>query len=381
MNKIVISILVSILCISPAFSQQTKEVLFIGNSYTYGNNLPDLVKQIALSFGDTLIHDSSTPGGASFNVHSVNNQTLSKIAQQQWDYVVLQAQSQEPSFPPSQVASATYPYAAILVDSIVSHFPCTEPLFFMTWGRKYGDQQNCQFYPPLCTYSGMQQRLKESYLEMTIDNNASCAPVGMAWKASIAMDSTLNLYASDNSHPSIYGSYLSACVFYTSIFKKTSVGSSYYGGIDSLTAISLQTIATNTVLDSLPAWNIFNANFSFTQYNDSISCTNLSTNYESVVWDFGDGYFSFDENAVHKYNSPGNYTITLSALTNDGCLLDSIFSIVTVVSTTTAEEDNSATKKLIKITDVFGREVVPNSNQTLFYQFNDGTTEKKIVGE
>ena len=43
---------------------------------------------------------------------------------------------------------------------------------------------------------------------MTMDNNASCAPVGMAWKASIAMDSILNLYASDNSHPSIYWSYL-----------------------------------------------------------------------------------------------------------------------------------------------------------------------------
>lgn len=56
----------------------------------------------------------------------------------------------------------------------------------------------------------MQKRLKESYLKMTIDNNASCAPVGMAWIASIAMDTTLNLYASDHSHPSIYGSYLSA---------------------------------------------------------------------------------------------------------------------------------------------------------------------------
>ena len=382
MNKILTSILVGILCISPAFSQQTKEVLFVGNSYTYGNNLPDLVKQIALSFGDTLIHDSSTPGGATFNVHSTSAQTLSKINQQQWDYVVLQAQSQEPSFPPSQVANDTYPYAAILVDSIESHFSCTEPLFFMTWGRKYGDQQNCQFYPPICTYSGMQQRLKESYLEMTIDNNASCSPVGMAWKASIAMDSTLNLYISDNSHPSIYGSYLSACTFYSTIFKKNCIGSTYRpNGIDSITALSLQTIATNTVLDSLSVWNIFNADFSFTQYNDSISCTNLSTNYESVVWDFGDGYFSFDENAVHTYNAAGNYTITLSALTNDGCLLDSIFSIVTVVSTTTVEEDNSATKKLIKIIDILGREVVPNSNQTLFYQFNDGTTEKKIVVE
>ena len=97
------------------FSQLTKDVLFVGNSYTYGNNLPDLIKQIALSFGDTLIHDSSTPGGANFNAHSTNAQTIAKINQQQWDYVVLQAQSQEPSFSPGQVASQTYPYAETLV--------------------------------------------------------------------------------------------------------------------------------------------------------------------------------------------------------------------------------------------------------------------------
>ena len=71
------------------FSQQTKEVLFVGNSYTFYNNLPQLVADIALSLGDTLIHDSSTPGGATFNAHSSNSQTLSKISQQQWDYVVL----------------------------------------------------------------------------------------------------------------------------------------------------------------------------------------------------------------------------------------------------------------------------------------------------
>ena len=72
MNKILVLIISVILSISTVFSQHTKEVLFIGNSYTYGNNLPDLVKQIALSFGDTLLHDSSTPGGATFNVHSTS---------------------------------------------------------------------------------------------------------------------------------------------------------------------------------------------------------------------------------------------------------------------------------------------------------------------
>ena len=72
MNKILVLIISVILSISTVFSQHTKEVLFIGNSYTYANNLPDLLKQIALSFGDTLLHDSSTPGGATFNVHSTS---------------------------------------------------------------------------------------------------------------------------------------------------------------------------------------------------------------------------------------------------------------------------------------------------------------------
>ena len=201
-------------------SQQTKEVLFIGNSYTYQNNMPQLVSNIATSFGDTLNYESSLLGGATFNIHSTNSATLSKISQDPWDYVVLQAQSQEPSFSPNQVANNVYPYAQILIDSIQSNSMCTEPIFFMTWGRKYGDQTNCAVYPPVCTYLGMQQRLRESYLDMTFSHNATCSPVGMSWKESIAQDSTLNLYSPDNSHPSVFGSYLAACSFYASIFKR-----------------------------------------------------------------------------------------------------------------------------------------------------------------
>ena len=362
-------------------AQQKKEVLFIGNSYTYVNDLPNLVKQIALSFGDTLVHESSTAGGSNFNAHSTNAQTLNKINQQQWDYVVLQAQSQELSFSPFQVASDSYPYAEVLVDSIYANSSCTEPLFFMTWGRKYGDQQNCQSYPPICTYLGMQQRLRESYLEMAFNNSASCAPVGMAWKASIAIDSTINLYSPDNSHPSIYGSYLTACTFYASIFKKSALGSSYWpNAIDSATAYSLQQIGSNTVLDSLAVWNIFNADFSFQQYNDSISFINLSSNYKNVVWDFGDGITLFDVNPTHVYNTSGVYTISLSVFTNAGCLLDTLSASVTVISTTVIK-DLTTPKELISITNILGKNASKQKNIPLFYHFNDGTIEKKIVIE
>ena len=364
-----------------SFGQLKKEVLFIGNSYTYYNNLPDLVNEIALSFGDTLMHESSTPGGSNFNAHSTNAQTLNKINQKQWDYVVLQAQSQELSFSHFQVANDSYPYAEILVDSIFANSSCTEPLFFMTWGRKYGDQSNCQFYPPICTYLGMQERLRESYLDMTFTHNASCSPVGMAWKKSIEIDSTLNLYSSDNSHPSIYGSYLAACTFYSSIFKKSAVGSTYWpNAIDSASAYILQQIGSSTVLDSLGVWNVFNADFGFQQYNDSISFTNLSSNYESVFWDFGDGITSTDENPTHKYTLNGSYTVILTAITNTACIQDTLTISITVNINTVIDE-LKAPNQLLYVTDVLGRKTNPTYNLPLMYRYDDGTVKKMIVIE
>jgi len=359
---------------------QSLEVLFIGNSYTYANNMPQMVSEIALSFGDSLIYETSTPGGATFNIHSTNTSTLNKISHKPWDYIVLQGQSQEPSFSPAQVSNDVYPYAQILIDSIESNSICTEPIFFMTWGRKYGDQQNCQFYPPICTYLGMQQRLRESYLDMTFFHNASCAPVGLSWKKSINADSTLNLYISDNSHPSIYGSYLTACTFYSTIFKKTVVGTDYIpNGIDTVTAIFLQTIASDVVLDSLSVWNVFNTDFESTIIGDSVFFENLTSNYENVFWDFGDGSSSTDYSPVHTYLSGGSYDVTLVTSTNNGCIVDTATATI-IITITSVLNELEYSKNLVRVIDMLGRET-KQTNQLLFYIYNDGTVEKRIILE
>ena len=152
---------------------QSYDVLFIGNSYTYYNNLPEMISNIANDLGDTVNYDQNTPGGTSLYAHSQNQTTINKINQQNWDFVVLQDQSQRPSLSPSYVAASVYPYATQLVNLINSNYICSEPVFYMTWGRKYGDQTNCQSYPPVCTFLGMQERLRDSYLTMGLDNNAS----------------------------------------------------------------------------------------------------------------------------------------------------------------------------------------------------------------
>ena len=357
---------------------QSLEVLFIGNSYTYTNNIPQMVSEIALSFGDSLNYETSTPGGATFNIHSTNTTTLNKISQKSWDYIVLQAQSQEPSFSPSHVSNDVYPYAQVIIDSIESNSICTEPIFFMTWGRKYGDQQNCQFYPPICTYLGMQQRLRESYLDMAFSHNASCAPVGLSWKKSINEDSTLNLYTSDNSHPSIYGSYLAACTFYATIFKETAVGSGYIpNNIDIATAIFLQTIASDVVLDSLSVWNVFNTDFKSTIIGDSVFFENFTSNYENIFWDFGDGSSSTDYSPVHTYLSSGIYNITLVSSTNNGCIVDTATATIMVTIPSALNEIESS-KSLVRAVDILGRETKQTS-QPLFYIYDDGSIEKRFI--
>jgi hypothetical protein len=158
-----ISLIAAFLCSGLVVQAKTLRVLFIGNSYTAVNNLPSQIAQLADGTHDTLIYDMSAPGGYTFQQHTTNTTTLSKIQQGNWDYVVLQEQSQLPSFPDAQVASDVYPYAHALDSIIHENNPCAKTIFYVTWGRKNGDASNCAFFPPVCTYDGMDSLLQLRY--------------------------------------------------------------------------------------------------------------------------------------------------------------------------------------------------------------------------
>ena len=104
------------------------------------NSLPELINQIAISKGNSLIYESHT---LRFNTNAnTSNSNVQSLLNSYLDYVILQEQSQNPSFPPSQVASQVYPYAESYANTLEAN-PCTDPVFFMTWGRENGDSQNC----------------------------------------------------------------------------------------------------------------------------------------------------------------------------------------------------------------------------------------------
>lgn len=302
---------------------QTKSVLFLGNSYTYYNGGVDQVlKQIATSKGDIVEVLSNSPGGHTFENHCTNLTSLDYIKSREWDYVVLQEQSQRPSFPPAQVALESYPYAAILCDSIRSNSICTTPVFFMTWGKENGDAGNCVFYPPLCTYEGMQWRLRQSYVEMAELNNGIVSPVGMVWKSIRDNFPEIELYQTDESHPSNNGTYLAACTFYATLFNKSPEGADFPTTVNAATAAILQTAAWAVVNDSLDTWLIdtttLRVDFELLYLTKSVSAyfLNISENADSCYWEFGDGgnkweYPPFDM-FTHSYPDVGEYNICLT---------------------------------------------------------------------
>ena len=325
-----------ILLITLKVSGKPVKVLFIGNSYTAANNLPVMFTQLALSKGDSVLAYSVNPGGYTFELHTYYAPTLAMIDSMDWDYVVLQEQSQRPSFPQSQVEVEVYPYARALDSLIHLNNPCTETVFYMTWGRKYGDAGNCAFWPPVCTFTGMQQQLRDSYVKMGMDNAALVAPVGEAWKNSWNADSTINLWVSDNSHPDVTGTYLAACVFYATIMRQSPVGASYIAGLSPSVSSHLQQIAATTVFDSLSVWNIgmydVNAGFNVITNGLQVNVSNTSTNAINYFWDFGDGTTStLPQPPAHLYTSTGNYTITLIA--DNGCTADTLIQPVSVSAT------------------------------------------------
>lgn len=308
-----------IFSVSLTFSQTSKKVCFLGNSYTYVNDMPGLIGSIANADGHTLVKDQNTPGGHTLNQHSTNATSLAKIASNTWDYVVLQDQSQWPSFPIAQTSVDVFPKAEILSDSIRSANECTIPLFYNTWGREVGDPQ----WDSINTFEKMNNRLFNAYDHMADVNGGKLSPVGIGFRHVFDDASTIvshgDLYTADGSHPSIYGSYLAACIFYNVIFETTPLGNTYLpAGLAQNEADYLQTVAYHVVNDvdtvtidytvnSQP-----NANFSFAITGLDVNFSNLSENGVTYLWEFGDGSTSTDENPIHTYTADGNYSVILT---------------------------------------------------------------------
>jgi len=242
MKRVLIFLLVVLLCAGcGSSSAETTRVLFIGNSYTYVNDLPGMFAKLSKSGGHRVEVGMEAPGGWSLADHVESVQTADAIESSTWKYIVLQEQS---SFPADKYFRETnmYPAARVLVAKIRQ--VGATPVLYLTPAHLDG-------WPDMgMNYMAMQAGINNGYWNLARELNVLVAPAGIAWQSAHAQYPNLILWQADNSHPEKAGTYLTACVFYATFFHESPVGLSYRGGLSKEIAEQLQTVASKTVLNT-----------------------------------------------------------------------------------------------------------------------------------
>ena len=232
---------------------QTKNALFIGNSFTLNYNMPKKLERIARTQGFSLYTDQATKGGMDWKYHATNPKTYRKIKAEPWDYVILQGKSYEPLYPDSTVEKTTIAYGQQMIDSIRYYAPKAKIMLFMTWGYKNGmllDYEDREI-----DYAEMQAMLYQKYIDFADRYEVAVAPVGYVWKEARNNLEDINLYYKDNYHQNEYGSFLVASTIFSMIFETTvSNYDRFPYQIEEKKARDIATLASNIVLDPKKNW-------------------------------------------------------------------------------------------------------------------------------
>jgi len=202
------------------------KLLYIGNSYTFFNNLPDTVTALAGgSDGAPWESGRFLRGGAGMRTHFCDNLGLAMgrgrycaeldttrigqldklLEQGPWDAVVMQGQSMDTVLTPDDF----FAYGKVLADHIRAA-GSPRILLYQTWARQH--------------FPEMQSVITAAYAHLATAIDAEVFQAGEAWKLACTERKDLVLHAEDRSHPNDKGSYLAACVLFKQLTGNTPIG-------------------------------------------------------------------------------------------------------------------------------------------------------------
>ncbi|MFC2135240.1 DUF4886 domain-containing protein [Bacteroidota bacterium] len=234
--------------------QDEISILFIGSSYLNFNNLPAVFENLAINAGKNVYIDRRILNGTYLDFHASSNDTEVMINERQWDYIILQGGGSNLAYPNEFTAHPVEPALTTLEQKIHSNHAGTKIVFLMPWAFEDG---MVWYNGWTDDYFDMQQIIYDKTLQMADNIDFIIAPVGWAFKPVMEENNQLHyLYLSDYNHPSVKGTYLAACVFFSTIFQESCLGNTYTENVTGQEAQYFQTIASNTVLDNLDLWKI-----------------------------------------------------------------------------------------------------------------------------
>lgn len=211
---------------------EPRNILFVGNSFTYYNNsLHNHYRKLLRSGRPDLANDGRvrtlTISGGRLPEHRAG--LTSMLAAERWDVVVLQGHSRGPIEDNTDGAfrEAARDYVAMIREA------GAEPVFFMTWA--YTGKP------------GMTALLDAAYSGIGRETGARVVPVGLTFARVTEERPDIALRIADARHPTVAGTYLAACTFYAFLNRGSPEGIEYDAGLGRDTAAYLQRVAWDTV--------------------------------------------------------------------------------------------------------------------------------------
>ncbi len=180
-------------------------ILFVGNSLTYMNDLPGLLEAMIEAADAGPAHISAiTFGNAGLEDHWRRGDVRTAFAQGGWDVIVLQQGPSATEGRPSLLEYSKKFAAEIPADSE------TRIALYQVWPSSQRDFD----FDGVC----------ESYKMAAEQCGGLLYPVGQAWRLAWAREPELELYGGDGFHPSRLGSYLAALVMFEQLTAHSPIG-------------------------------------------------------------------------------------------------------------------------------------------------------------
>ena len=169
-------------------------VLMLGNSYTFYNDMPDMLADL---LGCEVV--AHTRGGARLAEQlnpdtQMGARTQKALKEEKWDYVVLQEMSNGPITSNKSFLNSV----SALCEQIRQNGAV--PVLYATWAYKKDGPQMAEMD---FGYEEMYEMMYNAYHEAAQKNQALIADVG---KAFYELADSMELYTSDGSHPTKEGS-------------------------------------------------------------------------------------------------------------------------------------------------------------------------------
>jgi len=183
--------------------RDTLSILFIGNSYTYSNNLPQIVSLLSESTTTYLSTRQSTAPGAMLSQHwhgKKGLKTKSIIEEGNFDVVVLQDHSMAALDNPDSLEN----YVLLFAD--LCKTKGAQVVLYQTWARD--------------SLPETQEAISHQYNRIAENIKAEVVRAGDAWSMMKKDYPQISLFNADGSHPNDSGTFLNAYLFATTLCKQ-----------------------------------------------------------------------------------------------------------------------------------------------------------------